>query len=173
MSPTPTGYYFHSCSSVSLLTWRSRTEFLRLRLPGSVPEAPPTSTAENTYSYVSQGAGSDCMHARTHKCVRLLPEEKTTLPVQEEEPTNSQTPKKVHEQLQVPSSPRRTSESVAMGNITIQTPCPWHVCGLLSSGLTHSLMWARTMDTAREDSPSSRGPSKPSLLALGWRQLSR
>ena len=39
-SPTPTEYYFHRNTSVSLLTCRSRTQLLRPRLPGSVPEAP-------------------------------------------------------------------------------------------------------------------------------------
>ena len=39
-SPTPTEYYFHHKTSVSLLTCRSRTQLLRPRLPSSVPEAP-------------------------------------------------------------------------------------------------------------------------------------
>ena len=38
-SPTPTEYYFHHNTSVSLLTCRSRTQLLRPRLPGSVLEA--------------------------------------------------------------------------------------------------------------------------------------
>ena len=52
--PAPTAYYFHSGTLVSLSTWRSIMEFLRLTLPGSVPEASPTPTAKDTYSYVSQ-----------------------------------------------------------------------------------------------------------------------
>ena len=166
-SPTPTEYYFHRNTSVSLLTCRSRTQLLRPRLPGSVPEAPQHQQLR-IYIHMSTKARkvTSCECECVCVCARTCEYcQKRKLPLQVHRRKNPQTLKP---QSKCNSSPTQAWQSQRRSSLTIcchgqhntiQSPCPWHICGFLSSGLTDWSSWARTTES------SSSRSIHPTLLA--------
>ena len=169
-SPTPTEYYFHHNTSVSLLTCRSRTQLLRPSVPGSIPEAPPTSTAKDSYSHVNQGSESDCLWMCVCVCVSVLvcvcvstvKKENYHFRCTEGKSHRLSNPKVSATVLQHRHDKVRGEAALDCcrgQHNTIQSPCPWHICGFLSSGLAAWSSWARTTDS------SSSRSIHPTLLA--------
>lgn len=143
-------------------------------------ETPPTSTAEDTYSYVNWDTGRDyshgcvcgrvCVHA--HVRVNIAKKEKYHVLCREENPQTLKNPEESAIVLKHRRDHARGEpawEAVATGNIT-QFGLPVlgiHVaCCLQASQSEESEQGPQTREGGR---PSSRSKPTPSLLAPGWR----
>lgn len=166
------------------ITYRSRIEFPRLRLPRSVPETPPTSPAEDTYSHASQGSGSGCLcaltwwerssriHERRSSRENIARKENYHFMLREGKSTTLKAQRSCnHCQTQAqPSQREPTSAQVAIGNI-MQSSFPVLGMYVACSQTSQPEVSEQAPQWGRMTFPSPTTPCFSSRM--GWRQLWR